>query len=177
MPDDHTSSQYQQVEAERQTPETETLKQLRELADSGSPAAQNDLGWMYQNGRSVPQNDREAIKWYRKAAEQDYAIAQDNLGWMYQHGAGVPQDDEQAVKWYRKAAEGGNLAKAQDNLGWMYQHGRGVPQDDAEAIKWYRKAAESGYSAAQDNLRNRFSYAPKQNLTKGLDANNEPINA
>ena len=126
MSDDHTSSAHQRIEAEGQTPKTETLRQLRQLAMSGDPAAQNDLGWMYQNGRGVPQDDREAIKWYRRAAGQDYAIAQDNLGWMYQHGRGVSQDDVMAVQWYRKAAQGGNLAKAQDNLGWMYQHGRGV---------------------------------------------------
>jgi TPR repeat protein len=128
MPDDRTSSEYQQVEAKGQTPETETLEQLRQLAEGGYPAAQNDLGWMYQNGRGVPQNDRKAIKWYRKAAESgNLAKAQDNLGWMYQHGRGVPQNDEEAIKWYRKAAEGGYSA-AQDNLDWMYQNGRDVKQ-------------------------------------------------
>jgi TPR repeat protein len=91
MPDDRTSSEYQQVEAKGQTPETETLEQLRQLAEGGYPAAQNDLGWMYQNGRGVPQNDRKAIKWYRKAAEGGYSAAQDNLDWMYQNGRDVKQ--------------------------------------------------------------------------------------
>ena len=87
--------------------------------------AQDNLGWMYQHGRGVPQDDVEAVKWYRKAAEGgNLAKAQDNLGWMYQHGRGVPQSDAKAVKWYRKAAEGGYSA-AQDNLDWMHQNKQG----------------------------------------------------
>ena len=38
MPDDLTSTEYQQVEAEGQTPEAETLKQLRQLAEGGDLA-------------------------------------------------------------------------------------------------------------------------------------------
>uniref|UniRef100_A0A914VL89 Uncharacterized protein n=1 Tax=Plectus sambesii TaxID=2011161 RepID=A0A914VL89_9BILA len=59
---------------------------------------QNNLGFMYKNGRGVPQSDEEAVKWYRKSAEQGEASAQYNLGWMYEIGHGVPQSDEEAVK-------------------------------------------------------------------------------
>jgi TPR repeat protein len=31
--------------------------------------AQDNLGWMYKNGRGVVQDDVEAVKWFRKAAE------------------------------------------------------------------------------------------------------------
>ena len=54
MSDDRTLLGYQQIEAKGQTLDTETLKQLRQLAEGGYPAAQNDLGWVYQNGRGVP---------------------------------------------------------------------------------------------------------------------------
>ncbi len=74
MQDSRTSSENRQVEAVGQTPETETFKELRQLAEGGDLAAQNDLGWMYQNGKGVPQDDVKAIEWYRKAAEGDYAI-------------------------------------------------------------------------------------------------------
>ena len=59
MPDDPTLSTHLQVEAEEQTRELEVLKHLQEHAEGGDPAAQNDLGWMYQNGRGVPQDDEE----------------------------------------------------------------------------------------------------------------------
>ena len=37
---------------------------------------------MFQNGKGVAQDDKEAIKWYRKSAEQGNADGQVNLGWM-----------------------------------------------------------------------------------------------
>ena len=46
------------------------VKWFRKAAEGGSLAkAQDNLGWMYQHGRGVSQDDAEAIKWYRKAAE------------------------------------------------------------------------------------------------------------
>jgi len=139
----------------------------RKAAEQGVAIAQYNLGWMYENGEGVPQDDVESVKWYRKAAEQGNAKAQFNLvrkaaeqgdakaqiklGLMYDLGRGVPQDDVEAVRWYRKAEEQGN-AGAQYLLGEMYANGRGVLEDDTEAAKWYRKAAEQGNATAQLNL-------------------------
>jgi hypothetical protein len=105
---------------------------LRPLADEGDADAQRNLGYMYDNGRGVPQDDSAAVIWYRKAAVQGNTTAQVNLGFMYEKGRGVAQDDAAAVNWYRKSADQGN-ARAQCNLGYMYANGRGVPQDDAAA--------------------------------------------
>jgi len=127
------------------------LREWRPLAEQGNAKAQTNLGFMYKEGRGVPQDYAEAVKWIRKAVEQGYAKAQNNLGFTYERGLGVTQDDAEAVKWYRKAAEQG-YTQAQYNLGVMYANGRGVPQDDAEAVKWYRKATEQGYAKAQNNL-------------------------
>ena len=126
----------------------EEIIHYNNLAETGDATAQCWLGWVYQNGKGVPQDFVEAVKWYRKAAEQGHADAQINLGSMYRNGKGVPQDDAEVVKWYRKAAEQGHVV-AQFWLGSMYQNAKGVPQDDAEAVKWYRKAAEQGHVVAQ----------------------------
>ncbi|MDA0740161.1 MAG: tetratricopeptide repeat protein, partial [Nitrospirae bacterium] len=69
------------------------LKEWRPLADQGNATAQLNLGFMYDNGQGVPQDDQEAVKWFRRAAEQGDADAQYNLGLMYRTGQGVPQDD------------------------------------------------------------------------------------
>ena len=63
---------------------------------------------MYEQGKGVPQDYKEAAKWYRKSAEQGDADAQDKLGLMYYNGQGVPKDYKEAVKWYTKAAEQGD---------------------------------------------------------------------
>jgi TPR repeat protein len=95
-------------------PETEFERTL-EIAKTGDAVAQFNLGYMYDEGTVVPQDDVEAVKWYRMAAEQGYAAAQTNLGAMYQAGTGVPRDDVEAVKWFLMAAEQGQ-AEAQGNL-------------------------------------------------------------
>ena len=134
------------------------LTEFTPLAEAGDAEAQGWLGWMYESGKGVAQDDAEAEKWYRlaaegfrRAAEAGDAEAQNYLGWMYQNGRGVAQDDEEAVKWYRLAAESGN-ANAQKNLGVMYRNGEGVSQNYGEALKWYSLAAEVGEANAQNNL-------------------------
>jgi len=120
----------------------EDIEGVRKKAEAGHAGAQLDLGWMYQNGDDVLQDDSEAVKWYRKAAEQGLASAQCNLGMMFMEGRGVARDKEEALNWFRKAArKGHSLAKY--NFGLAYFNGDGVSQDYAEAINWFRKAAES----------------------------------
>jgi len=87
----------------------EAVKWYRKAAQQGSVRAQNNLGWMYQNGKGVPQDDVEAVRWYQKAAQQGNAKAQTSLGWMYQNGRGLPQNDLEAIKWYSQAAKQGDI--------------------------------------------------------------------
>ena len=129
----------------------EETERITEAAYQGYASAQNNLGWMYAEGKGIAQDDAEAVKWYCKSAEQGDADAQYNLGYVYQYGKGVVLDYAVAVNWYRKAAEQGD-ADAQNNLGWMYEEGKGIAQDDAEAVKWRRKSAEQGNASAQHYL-------------------------
>ena len=116
-----------------------------------TPAAQYNLGIMYDNGTGIGQDYKEAIKWYTIAATQGHADAQYNLGFMYAKGQGVKQDYKGAVEWYRKAAEQ-EFTKAQFNLGFMHSNGRGVKQDFVEVLKWLQLAAEQGFKDALNAL-------------------------
>ena len=49
------------------------LEMMRGLAAQGIPSAQALLGFMYDNGQGVPEDDTEPVRWYRLAAEQGYA--------------------------------------------------------------------------------------------------------
>jgi TPR repeat protein len=49
-------------------------------------AALDNLGFMYDEGLGVAEDDAEAVRWFRLAAEQGYAWAQNNLGRMYYSG-------------------------------------------------------------------------------------------
>jgi len=65
---------------------------LTELAPHGDPTAQTYLGYMYANGKGVPQDFIVAAGWYRCASQQGVARAQYQLGLMYDKAQGVPQD-------------------------------------------------------------------------------------
>jgi TPR repeat protein len=77
---------------------------LRPLAERGNPHAQAMLGFMYANGRGVPQAYDVAAYWYRLSAEQGNSLAQYLLGLMYDKGHGVPLDEVAAYKWLNLAA-------------------------------------------------------------------------
>jgi TPR repeat protein len=126
------------------------------LAPQGDPVSQAALGFLYADGKGVPQNYQAAARWYRLSADQGNAWAQWNLGFFYARGTGVTQNDEEAVKWYRLAANQGN-AEAQFFMGVMYANGKAVPQNEAEAAAWYRRAADQGNEAAQNNLGAMYS--------------------
>lgn len=68
-------------------------------AERGNPVAQTYLGFLFENGRGVPQNYTEAAMWYRRAAEQGDSLAQYSLGLLYDRGQGVPRDIVEASKW------------------------------------------------------------------------------
>jgi TPR repeat protein len=61
---------------------------------------------MYENGKGVLKDYKEAVKWYRKATDQGHAMAQNNLGVMYGRGEGVLKSMTQAKYWIQKAYEG-----------------------------------------------------------------------
>jgi TPR repeat protein len=126
------------------------LEEWRPLAEQGDAAAQTNLGYMYEFGEGVSQDDAEAVRWYRLAAEQGDAAAQKNLGYMYEKGQGVLQDYAEAVRWFRLAAEQG-YAMAQTNLGYMYDAGQGVLQDNVKAHMWYNIGAANGDALGGEN--------------------------
>jgi TPR repeat protein len=121
------------------------------LAEQGDPSAQYTLGWMFESGQGVKQDNRAAAFWYTKAAEQGDVAAQYVLATMYQKGTGVAQDNKKAVEWLTKAASQGD-AVAQFQLGIHYRKGLGVNQDDQQSLQWFEKAAQQGHITSQINL-------------------------
>ena len=82
---------------------TSAMIWFRKAAEKGDAAAQNNIGWLYENGFGVKQDYAEALNWFSKAANRNNADAQNNIGWLYEKGWGVEQDFTEAMGWYRKA--------------------------------------------------------------------------
>ena len=85
------------------------LKEWTPLAEHGNVKAQYNLGLMYDMGKGVLQDYKEAVRWYQIAAEQGYSSAQHNLGLLYFNGQGVPQDHQIAVEWITLSADQGKV--------------------------------------------------------------------
>ena len=119
-------------------------------AEKGDADAQFILGYLYDEGKGVPQDYTEAAKWYGRAAKQGNKAARHNLGLINDQGQ-VSKDRAEMGKWHRGAAEPGNAA-ARSNLGLKDKQVRGVPRDNPELEKWHRGAAETGNAAARSNL-------------------------
>lgn len=118
----------------------EAVNWYRKAAERGLAAAQDKLGWMYENGWGTRRDYAQAAAWYRKAAEQGNDLAQNSFGRMYENGWGVPQSNELAVAWYRKAADMGNK-DACHKYGDILFHGRlGMDKNVAVALTYYQKA-------------------------------------
>ena len=132
--DKHFKSSEQNSSADSSDAAANVLK-IKAMAEAGDAHAQNYLGFMYDHGEGVPEDDKKAVKWYQKAAEQGHAKAQYNLGKMYDHGEEVPEGAREAVKWHQKAAQLGHF-DAQNELASMYFDGNGVPKDFVTAYAW-----------------------------------------
>ena len=74
------------------------------LAQRGDAHAQAILGFMYANGRGVPQSYDVAVDWYVQSAEQGDPTGQYLLGLMYDKGFGVTTNIILAHKWLNLAA-------------------------------------------------------------------------
>jgi uncharacterized protein len=73
-------------------------------AERGDAHAQAVLGFMYANGRGVPQSYDIAVDWYLRSAEQGDPDGQYLLGLMYDKGLGVNVDVVVAHMWLNLAA-------------------------------------------------------------------------
>jgi TPR repeat protein len=116
------------------------------------------LAYLYENGKGVEKNPREALILYTRAAAGGHPGAQFQLALFYQSkGSTTPEerahDEGEAMKWYREAATRGH-AKAQRNLGsiLMGATGDNVPQKHTEAVDWLRKATAQNDELAAYNL-------------------------
>ncbi len=78
-----------------------------QLAQSGNPEAQFNLGLMYHSGAAGPMDETEAVRWYQKSAENGYAKAQEFLAVAYREGwFGLPRDSSKSDYWAQRLERG-----------------------------------------------------------------------
>lgn len=119
---------------------------IKPEAEKGNDVAQFILGFMYDEGKGVPQDYAEAAKWYGRAAKQGNKSARRNLELMDDQDQ-VSKDRAEMRKWHRKAAEPKNAA-ARSGPGPMEDKSQ-LSKDRAGMPKWHRGAAEPGDAATR----------------------------
>jgi TPR repeat protein len=138
------SSTAEEVEALIEAGKLEQGFRLAEqLAASGDREGDDALGWFYDQGKFVAEDNRKAVQHYRKAAEAGIRHAQWRLGVMLDEGEGVEADPAEAFSWLSKAGAQ-DYPKAMVSLGVMHAMGRGTTVDYGKSRDWYLKAARAG---------------------------------
>lgn len=130
-------------------------KLYKDAAEKGNSDAMNNLGRVYELGKSMYGKDpMKAAQFYLKAAEGGNPDAMTNLGYLIENAfgssitagklttnrataAGIQGSISKAAEWYRLASEKYNYARAQNFLGSLYYTGKyGIKKDYPEALKW-----------------------------------------
>jgi TPR repeat protein len=101
----------------------DAFQDLLELAPTGDPAAQYELGGFYHWGMVGSTDFTKARMWYERAARQGNADAMLGLAVLYGAGQGVPQDKAAAYRWLVLASsvdmppeDAARIASARDDL-------------------------------------------------------------
>jgi TPR repeat protein len=103
-------------------------------ADKGFANAQNNLGYMYQNGYGVEKSDMKAVQYYQLAADKGFASAQNNLGIMYKNGYSVEKSYQKAIQYFQLAVDQGCLM-AQSNLDYLKSSTQYIQYKLSEQLK------------------------------------------
>ena len=75
----------------------EAVEHIMRLAEWDHAAAQFELAQLYEQGRIVPQDVKQAAHWFQEAAFNYHAEAAMRIGLMYLNGEGVEKNIQQAM--------------------------------------------------------------------------------
>lgn len=78
------------------------------LANQGQSGSQFFVGFLYEVGSGVKQDQAEAVRWLTLSADQGMGDAQARLCRLLMNGQGAPRDYVQAYKWASLGSDLGN---------------------------------------------------------------------
>lgn len=136
------ADRYRQFGAQEVSDFVSEVSIWKPLAEKGEAIAQYNLGVIYDLGRGVRENDKEAVKWFRLAAAQGLPKAQYNLGVMYFNGEYVYQENVDALMWFLVADFNGHpIAKESIEIISQYM----PPRDISKAQDLARECIKRNY--------------------------------
>jgi len=149
-------------------------RSFKPLAEQGAAEAQNNLGFLFQNGFGVRRNYNTAIQWYQRAADQGLAEAEHNLGVLNYRGHGVAQSYSVARRWFNRAAKKG-LNDSHYMIGLMFYKGEGTVASLERASQHFSIAAKSGDANSQYMLAHMILTGDAENPYKPKSKDSSPF--
>ena len=149
--EDDSSEHYWHGKENGMTAE-EFFKINSEGAELKIPSALCDMGYCYEFGIGVEQDDIKALEYYKKSAECGDAAGMQSLGWCCAKGIGTKADAKKAFECFENSANHGD-GVAMNNLGDCYLNGFGTTANKKTAFDLYVKSAYFGYIGAVKNIR------------------------
>ena len=124
------------------------FRSFKPMAEKGIAEAQNNIGFLYQNGFGVKRSYANAITWYTRAAEQGLAEAEHNLGMLNYQGYGLSQNFTIAKRWFSRAADK-NLGPSHYMLGLIFYNGDSAAKNPERARIHFRDGSKAGDAKSQ----------------------------
>ena len=146
----------------------QAAKLLAAAAKLGHAASAYNLGLLYLEGQSFPQDFVRAAELFRTAAQLGNPEAQYALATLLKEGRGVPKDLNEAARLLGAAALADNT-DAQVEYAIALFNGLGIARDERAAAVLLAKAARKGSPVAQNRLANILA------VGRGVQAN--PVEA
>lgn len=151
---------------------------LVQLANSGDPLAQHELGLRLLTGDGIVADTVTAVYWIKKAASQKLTAAMHNYGIMLMNGWGTEWNPFTAYEYFLSAAEAG-MSQAQYVIGILYTDNLIVKRDWNKSYYWIKKSADDGFEPAKEVLAelnskvsDEFKDSVAQNKFSYLSSNN-----
>lgn len=131
---------------------TKALSMLEEnIADNHTPSM-NYMAGLYEQGRRVQRDYKEAFRYYKMSADRGNSEAIYKVGIFYHQGRQGNANKKFARQWYEKAAQTGH-SDAQVRTAILYHFPNdGSPPNLKLARQWYEKAYKQGNADAMWRL-------------------------
>ena len=129
----------------------EAAKLFATAAKLGSISAAYDLGLLYLEGQTFPQDFKRAAELFRSAAQAGNPEAQYALATLYKEGRGVTKDVNEAARLLAAAAAADNV-DAEVEYAIALFNGSGVAKNETAAAALFQRAARKGNPIAQNRL-------------------------
>lgn len=136
---------------------TKAFDHIQDLSEEEDEVAQYLLGYYYQVGMVVEEDDAKALNIYEKAARQGNPHGMSVAADMYRLGEGTAKDYAKAREWYNRGIELED-ARSYYGLAGLYYNGEGVERDREQAFEYFKIAAEKDYTDAQSQLGYMYAY-------------------